>query len=71
MSGAPGWDEDGNYVPWLFQNAVLLPGYLNHRSVPELNGRPLDSWAAFMSAWADDAAVLELLADRVNEVYLE
>ena len=46
----PGWDAEGSYIPWLFQNALLLPGYLNQEPVPETEEFPLDSWAAFVAA---------------------
>ena len=66
----PGWDAEGSYVPWLFQNALLLPGYLNHEPVPETEDFPLDSWAAFVAAIEDGRPVLDLLAARVSDLFL-
>jgi hypothetical protein len=66
----PGWDAEGSYVPWLFQNALLLPGYLNQEPVPETADFPLDSWAAFVAAIEDGRPVLDLLAARVTELFL-
>jgi hypothetical protein len=66
----PGWDVEGSYVPWLFQNALLLPGYLNHEPVPETEDFPLDSWAAFVAAIEDGRPVLDLLATRVSNLFL-
>jgi hypothetical protein len=66
----PGWDVEGSYVPWLFQNALLLPGYLNHEPVPETEDFPLDSWAAFVAAIEDGRPVLDLLAERVSDLFL-
>jgi hypothetical protein len=66
----PGWDAEGSYVPWLFQNALLLPGYLNQEPVPETEDFPLDSWAAFVAAIENGRPVLDLLAARVTELFL-
>jgi hypothetical protein len=66
----PGWDAEGSYVPWLFQNALLLPIYLNRQPVPEIGEFPLDSWAAFVAAIQDGAPALDLLTDRVTDLYL-
>jgi hypothetical protein len=68
--GLRGWDAEGSYIPWLFQNALLLPGYLNHEAVPETADFPLDSWAAFAAAVEDGKPVLELLSRRVSALYL-
>jgi hypothetical protein len=57
-------------VPWLFQNALLLPGYLNQEPVPETEDFPLDSWAAFVAAIEDGRPVLDLLAARVTDLFL-
>jgi SIR2-like protein len=65
-----GWDAEAGYVPWLFQNGLLLPGYLNHEDVPETEDFPLDSWAAFVAAIEMGKPVLELLAERVTRLYL-
>ena len=66
----PGWDAEGSYVPWLFQNALLLPGYLNQEPLPETEDFPLDSWAAFVAAIEDGRPVLDLLAARVTHLFL-
>ena len=66
----PGWDAEGSYVPWLFQNALLLPGYLNSEPVPETEDFPLDSWAAFVAAIEDGKPVLDVLAERVTGLFL-
>jgi hypothetical protein len=68
--GLRGWDAEGSYIPWLFQNALLLPGYLNHEAVPETEDFPLDSWAAFAAAVEDGKPVLDLLAERVSALFL-
>jgi hypothetical protein len=65
-----GWDSDGSYVPWLFHNAMLLPSYLTAASVPEIDDFPLDSWAAFVAAIEIGRPALDVLADRVNDLYL-
>ncbi|MFI7603319.1 SIR2 family protein [Actinoplanes sp. NPDC049681] len=66
----PGWDVEGSYIPWLFQNALLLPGYLNQEPVPETEDFPLDSWAAFVAAIEDGKPVLDDLAARVTALFL-
>jgi hypothetical protein len=66
----PGWDAEGSYVPWLFQNALLLPNYLNQEPVPETEDFPLDSWAAFVAAIGDGRPVLDLLAARISDLFL-
>ncbi|GGQ40058.1 SIR2 family protein [Couchioplanes azureus] len=66
----PGWDVEGSYIPWLFQNALLLPGYLNNEPVPETDDFPLDSWAAFVAAIEDGKPVLDDLAARVTDLFL-
>lgn len=71
MVALRGWDAEGGYIPWLFQNALLLPGYLNHEPVPETDDFPLDSWAAFVAAIEDGKPVLDLLADRVTALYID
>ncbi|MEV4636490.1 SIR2 family protein [Actinoplanes sp. NPDC049548] len=67
----PGWDAEGSYIPWLFQNALLLPGYLNQEPVPETEEFPLDSWAAFVAAIEDGKPVLDDLAARVTNLFLQ
>ncbi|MEV8505870.1 SIR2 family protein [Actinoplanes sp. NPDC051475] len=67
----PGWDVEGSYIPWLFQNALLLPGYLNQEPVPETEDFPLDSWAAFVAAIEDGKPVLDDLAARVTGLFLQ
>ncbi|BCJ54291.1 hypothetical protein Asp14428_57660 [Actinoplanes sp. NBRC 14428] len=66
----PGWDVEGSYIPWLFHNALLLPGYLNHEPVLETDDFPLDSWAAFVAAIEDGKPVLDDLAARVTALFL-
>ena len=66
----PGWDAEGGYVPWLFQNALLLPRYLNHEPVPETADSTLDSWAAFVAAIQDGEPALDVLAEGVTDLYL-
>ncbi|MEU4214579.1 hypothetical protein [Actinoplanes sp. NPDC026623] len=66
----PGWDVEGSYVPWLFQNALLLPAYLNDEPAPETADFVLDSWAAFVAAIEDGRPVLDLLAARVSALFL-
>jgi|GEM_PF-6909945 len=67
----PGWEADGSYIPWLFQNALLLPIYLTRRPFPEIGGIALDSWAAFVAALEEQGAtVLDLLADLASQMYL-
>jgi len=65
-----GWDAEGSYIPWLFQNGLLLSIYLAQQQVLEVGDYPLDSWAAFMAAIEDGTPVLDLLADHVSGLYL-
>lgn len=69
--GRGGWrDNEGDYIPWLAQNALLLPIYLAREDFPELGGYRLDSWTAFAAALEAGLPVLDLLAERVSEFYL-
>jgi hypothetical protein len=70
MRDLAGWENEGSYVPWLFQNAFLLPMYLTKEHPPEVDGSPLDSWAAFLAAIQDHQPVLELMGERVSALYL-
>ncbi|NMO54073.1 hypothetical protein HH310_23175 [Actinoplanes sp. TBRC 11911] len=65
----PYWDDEGRYIHWLFQNAVLLPTYLTRLELPAVGGHVIDSWAAFATALADGERVLEMLAHRATELY--
>jgi len=66
----PGWNEEGGYIPWLFQNALLLPAYLGQEPLPEIDNYQLDSWAAFAAALETGAPALDLLAMRASDLYL-
>src|SRR5262249_17461843 len=68
--GTPDWEGEGRYVPWLFQNGLLLPLYLTRREPPEGSGFRLGSWAAFRTALDEGAPVLDLLAEHVSGFYL-
>ncbi|GIM97809.1 hypothetical protein [Paractinoplanes toevensis] len=63
------WDDEGRYIHWLFQNAVLLPTYLTSRPLPSVGGYVIDSWAAFAAALDDGEPVFEMLAHRATELY--
>ena len=65
-----GWDAEGSYVPLLFHNAMLLPVYLTSSEMPRVDDFPLDSWAAFVAAIEMGRPALDVLADRVNDLYL-
>jgi hypothetical protein len=65
----PGWDSDGSYVPWLFQNALLLPIYLTGAAPPLTGEFALDSWAGFMAAMDAGAPVLDILAEQTTFLY--
>ncbi|WP_213452236.1 SIR2 family protein [Rhizomonospora bruguierae] len=66
-----GWREhEGHYIPWLVQNALLLPIYLAREDFPDLGGYRLDSWAGFAAALEAGLPVLDLLAERVSQFYL-
>jgi len=64
------WDQPGRYIPWLFQNAVLLPGFLRGIAPPEVDGHLLDSWASFVAALGDGLPALDVLADLASDFYL-
>jgi hypothetical protein len=66
----PDWDKEGSYIPWLFQNAMLLPLYLTEQDPPEVGGIRLDSWASFQAAHEEGASVLAVLANFVSDLYL-
>ena len=66
----PGWEAEGSYVPWLFQNALMLPTYLNEVPLLTIGESRLDSWAAFVAAIEDGEPLLDLLADKVTSLYL-
>ncbi|MFI5909607.1 SIR2 family protein [Dactylosporangium sp. NPDC051541] len=68
--GLPGWGEEGGYVHWLVQNALLLPRYLTGEAFPEVGGFHLDSWSAFAAALDSGLPVLDLLASDVSAFYL-
>ncbi len=70
MRSLPGWDAPGGYIHWLFQNALLLPVYLNHDPVPEVGGTSLRAWVSFMAAMEQDLPVLDVLADHISRLYL-
>ena len=65
----PHSDGEGSYIPWLFQNAVLLPAYLTGADVPEVGDVPIDSWAAFAAALSDGLPVLEMLVAWAHDLY--
>jgi hypothetical protein len=65
----PYWADEGRFMHWLFQNAVLLPSYLNRTDAPEIGGNPIDSWAAFAAMLEEDGPALEMLADEANRRY--
>ena len=65
----PYWEDEGRYIHWLFQNAVLLPTYLTSQELPTLGGYVIDSWAAFATALAEREPALEMLARRATELY--
>src|SRR5690349_11744853 len=64
-----GWDEDGSFVPWLYQNALLLPIYLSGGEPPVTGDVPLDSWAAFMAALDSGLPALDVLAEQATLLY--
>lgn len=66
----PDWGADGGYVPWLFQNALLLPIYLTRGTAPEVGQFSLDSWAAFLAAMDDGLPALDVLARYATGLYL-
>lgn len=66
----PRWDADGHYLPWLVQNALLLPRYLAGEEVPTVRRYRLDSWAAVRAAIRHGVPVLDLLAEEVSRLYL-
>ncbi|BEL06301.1 hypothetical protein Q0Z83_044920 [Actinoplanes sichuanensis] len=70
LQTVPRSHEEGRYLHWLFQNAVLLPAYLTRRRIPEVDGFAIDSWAAFAAAMEADLPVLNRLADWATERYL-
>jgi hypothetical protein len=65
----PGWDSDGSYVPWLFQNALLLPVYLTGAAPPLTGEFALDSWPGFLAALEAGAPVLDILAEQATFLY--
>jgi hypothetical protein len=65
----PYWDDEGRFIHWLVQNAVLLPIYLNRREMPQVGGYVIDSWAAFATALDEGAPVLEMLAQQATYLY--
>jgi hypothetical protein len=62
-------DDEGRFLHWLFQNAVLLPAYLTGREVPHVDELAIDSWAAFKDALNNDRPVLSMLADWATDLY--
>jgi len=69
VSQLPFVEDEGRYVHWLFQNAVLLPRYLTRQPLPELGGNVIDSWAAFANALREGQPALEMLAQSATELY--
>jgi hypothetical protein len=69
MKRLKGWDKDGNYVPWLFQNAMLLPTFLARRNAPMAGDIQLRSWASFLAAAEVGEPVLDVLADEIFKFY--
>jgi hypothetical protein len=62
-------DDEGRFLHWLFQNAVLLPAYLAGREVPYVDEFPVDSWAAFKDALDHNRPVLSMLAEWATDLY--
>jgi hypothetical protein len=62
-------DDEGRFLHWLFQNAVLLPAYLTGREVPHVDEFAIDSWAAFKDALDNDRPVLDMLAEWATDLY--
>ncbi|GID26894.1 SIR2 family protein [Paractinoplanes brasiliensis] len=63
------WEDEGRYIHWLFQNAVLLPTYLTSQDLPTLGDYVIDSWATFATALAERGDALEMLARRATDLY--
>ena len=62
-------EDEGRYLHWLLQNAVLLPAYLAGREVPAIDDFAIDSWAAFKDALDHGRPVLGKLAEWATELY--
>jgi hypothetical protein len=65
----PNSHDEGRYIHWLFQNALLLPTYLTRGDVPRVDGHAIDSWAAFATALEEGVPVLDTLARHATELY--
>ncbi len=70
MLALAGWDEPGGYIPWLFQNGMLLPTYLNRGTPPEANGASLRAWATFSASLNEGDLALRVVAQHVSQLYL-
>lgn len=65
----PGWADHGGFLPWLVENAFLLPAHLTGDQ-PVLAGRAIDSWDSFLDAAEGDWSVWGELVHRVSARYL-
>jgi hypothetical protein len=69
----PGWDEEGRYLHWTVQNAVLLGRYLRNRPTPAVGQHRLDSWPAVARLLRDPVtrqAAIQVLAREISSLFL-
>ncbi|MEV4345100.1 hypothetical protein AB0J83_11535 [Actinoplanes sp. NPDC049596] len=64
------WRRRGRYLPWLVENAFLLPAYLRFGGGAELAGRNFTVWPDVVAALADDPALADPLAQRISAWFL-
>jgi hypothetical protein len=65
------WDQEGHYIHWTVQNAVLLCQYLRNRSPRLVEGRPLDSWDVVRTALGNNSrTMIDVIAREVCDLLL-
>jgi hypothetical protein len=69
----PTWQDEGHYLHWIVQNALLLSQYLRNRPPLSIGGRRLDSWEAVVAAIETPAQrnrTLQAIAREVSNLFL-
>jgi hypothetical protein len=67
----PGWDDESSLIPWLVDNAFLLPAYLADEPPLKVDGQPVESWPSFLAAADADPGLWDVLVHRVSDLYLD
>ena len=69
----PTWREEGHYLHWIVQNALLLSQYLRNRPPLSVAGRLLDSWPAVVEVLevpTERSRAIQAIAREVSGLFL-